>query len=117
MRKNQKGQTARAAGRIILTHDPISKRATELGEYIACTGATVREAAAKYNISKSTVHKDISERLRCISPGLYKRVRSVLELNKEERHLRGGMATKKKYRLMRELHKALPDLTKTGKYI
>lgn len=75
----------------------VEDRAEQLGEYIAKYNATVRLAAKKYNISKSTVHKDVSERLKIINPGLYKEVRKVLDTNKEERHIRGGIATKEKY--------------------
>ena len=74
-----------------------SQRAVELGEYIASTGATVRLTASKFSISKSTVHKDVSERLKTINPTLYQKVRRVLDTNKEERHIRGGIATKEKY--------------------
>lgn len=76
----------------------VEERAVELGEYIAKTNATVRLTAKKYNISKSTVHKDVSERLKRINMPLYKEVRKVLDQNKEERHIRGGIATKEKYR-------------------
>lgn len=76
----------------------VEERALTLGRYIAQNGATVRLAAKQYNISKSTVHKDVSERLKLINPSLYKEVRKVLDLNKEERHIRGGIATKEKYR-------------------
>lgn len=72
----------------------VEVRAIELGNYIANTNATVRLTAKKYNISKSTVHKDVSERLKTINPTLYKKVRKVLDTNKEERHIRGGIATK-----------------------
>lgn len=75
----------------------VEQRALTLGQYIAQNGATVRLAAKKYNISKSTVHKDVSERLKLINPTLYKEVRKVLDINKEERHIRGGIATKEKY--------------------
>lgn len=75
----------------------VEERAVQLGEYIASTNATVRLAAKKYSISKSTVHKDVSERLKTINPTLYAKVRKVLDLNKEERHIRGGIATKEKY--------------------
>lgn len=75
----------------------VEERALQLGEYIAKTNATVRLAAKKYNISKSTVHKDVSERLKHINMTLYKEVRKVLDTNKEERHIRGGIATKEKY--------------------
>jgi putative DeoR family transcriptional regulator (stage III sporulation protein D) len=62
------------------------------------TGATVRAAAGKFGISKSTVHKDLSQRLEQYDHSLYIQVRQVLELNKQERHIRGGMATRRKYR-------------------
>jgi putative DeoR family transcriptional regulator (stage III sporulation protein D) len=73
-------------------------RAVILGEYILDTGATVRAAAKVFKISKSTVHKDVTERLRYDNPQLYRRVRKVLEKNKQERHIRGGLATKRKYK-------------------
>ncbi len=73
------------------------ERAIELGEYIIQSGATVRAAAKAWGISKSTVHKDVSERLKTIEPQLYAKVKKVLEINKAERHIRGGMATKIKY--------------------
>ena len=76
----------------------VEERAVQLGEYIAKTNATVRLAAKKYNVSKSTVHKDVSERLKRINMSLYKEVRKVLDQNKEERHIRGGIATKEKYK-------------------
>lgn len=73
-------------------------RATMLGNYIVQTGATVRAAAAKYGISKSTVHKDVTAGLKEESPGLFLEVQKVLNQNKSERHIRGGMATRKKYK-------------------
>ncbi len=73
-------------------------RAVQLGEFIAATGATVRAAGKKYGISKSTVHKDVTERLARSDPQLYARVKTVLDKNKSERHIRGGMATKRKYK-------------------
>ena len=73
------------------------ERAVLLGEYIACTGATVRAAADRFGISKSTVHKDVTTRLRPLDPELLRRAQVVLERNKAERHLRGGAATRKKY--------------------
>lgn len=76
--------------------DP-EQRAVLLGEYIVQHGATVRAAAAAFGCSKSTVHKDVSARLRALSPALYKQVRAVLARNKAERHLRGGAATREKY--------------------
>ena len=73
-------------------------RAVILGEYILDTGATVRAAAKVFKISKSTVHKDVTERLRQDNPQLYRQVKIVLEKNKQERHIRGGMATRRKYK-------------------
>ena len=77
--------------------DTIEERACELAEYIIETGATVRAAARHFGISKSTVHKDITERLLAISPTLAGNVRKVLDVNKQERHIRGGLATREKY--------------------
>lgn len=74
----------------------IEERAVTLAEYIVEQGATVRAAAAKFGLSKSTVHKDISERLAVIHPGLYAQVKEVLDVNKAQRHLRGGAATRRK---------------------
>ncbi len=73
-------------------------RATQLGRYIIETGATVRATAALFKVSKSTVHKDVTERLKKDDPLLYRQVKKVLEKNKNERHLRGGLATKEKYK-------------------
>ena len=70
-------------------------------EYIIENGATVRSATKKFGVSKSTVHKDVSERLRHLNPELYLEVKAVLEKNKQERHLRGGKATKEKYAKLR----------------
>lgn len=78
--------------------EEVSDRAVILGEYILDTGATVRATAKVFKISKSTVHKDVTEKLRYEDPILYKRVKEVLEKNKQERHIRGGMATKRKYK-------------------
>ena len=77
--------------------DYIEERVLELARYIIDTGATVRSTAAKFRISKSTVHKDITERLREINPGLAAEVKEVLENNKAECHIRGGLATREKY--------------------
>lgn len=77
--------------------DYIEERVLELANYILETGSTVRAAAVKFRISKSTVHKDITERLHEINPGLAAQVKSVLDNNKAERHIRGGLATKEKY--------------------
>ncbi|MBP3325986.1 MAG: sporulation transcriptional regulator SpoIIID [Coprococcus sp.] len=77
--------------------DYIEERAEEIGTYIVESGATVRQTAKKFGVSKSTVHKDITERLIKINPMLAARTRVVLDVNKAERHIRGGMATKEKY--------------------
>ena len=82
----------------------VEERAVELAEYMIGSGATVRKAAKKFGISKSTVHKDVSERLKYIDPQLYKQVKDVLETNKAQRHIRGGHATRKKYQ---EAHEAV----------
>lgn len=76
----------------------IEQRACDLAAYIIENGATVRSAAKHFCISKSTVHKDLSQRLPQCNKGLYLQVRSVLDLNKAQRHIRGGMATREKYR-------------------
>lgn len=76
----------------------IEERAIELAHYVIENKSTVREAAKKFYISKSTVHKDIVERLKMFDKSLYLEVKKVLDENKAERHLRGGMATKRKYR-------------------
>lgn len=73
------------------------ERAIELGRYIAETNSTVRATGKKFGVSKSTVHTDVTVRLRKINPALYNEVRRVLQKNKEERHIRGGIATKEKY--------------------
>lgn len=75
----------------------VEERAVVLGEYIIENNATVRAAAKKFHISKSTVHKDVACRLRTLDPGLYGQVREVLEVNKAQRHIRGGLATREKY--------------------
>lgn len=76
----------------------IEERAQDLARYIIEQNCTVRAAATAHNISKSTVHKDITERLPKINRRLYLQVRKVLERNKAERHIRGGLATRKKYK-------------------
>ena len=75
----------------------IEKRAVEIGTYIVEKNATVRQAAKNFGVSKSTVHKDVAERLPQIDVELAKEARSVLDVNKSERHIRGGMATRQKY--------------------
>lgn len=82
--------------------DYIVERVIKEAEYIAETNSTVRTAAEHFNISKSTVHKDVTERLKCVDLDLFYMVRGVLDKNLSERHIRGGMATKNKY-----LHKNL----------
>ena len=79
----------------------IEERAVRLAEYITENRATVRAAAKKFGVSKSTVHKDITERLETVSPELYAKVRDLLELNKAERHIRGVMATRDKFRKLK----------------
>lgn len=74
------------------------ERAIELGRYITENKSTVRAAAKKFGISKSTVHSDITTKLKRIDPALYSKVRKVLDINKEERHIRGGIATREKYK-------------------
>lgn len=78
--------------------DTIEKRACELAVYIIETGATVRAAAQHFGISKSTVHKDLTQRLNQYNHVLYQQVREILETNKAQRHIRGGMATRRKYK-------------------
>ena len=75
----------------------IEERAVKVAQYIIETEDTVRGAAKKFGISKSTVHKDVTERLEHINPSLATRARVVLDINKSERHIRGGLATKEKY--------------------
>jgi len=79
-------------------YETIEERTRELAAFVLETGSTVRAAAEKFGVSKSTVHKDLSERLERFDRALWLRVRAVLELNKAERHIRGGLATRKKYR-------------------
>ena len=78
--------------------EKIEDRAATLAQYIIESGATVRSAAAKFGLSKSTVHKDIAERLSQFNPALYAQVKAVLDSKKAQRHLRGGAATRRKYK-------------------
>ncbi len=78
--------------------ESIEQRAKDLAVYIIENKATVRAAAAQFGVSKSTVHKDLTERLARVSPPLYAEVRRLLDLNKAERHIRGGLATRRKYK-------------------
>ena len=82
--------------------DYIEERAIEIANYIIQYNATVRQTAKQFGISKSTVHKDITDRVEHSNPQLARQVRSVLEINKAERHIRGGMATKNKYLHMKK---------------
>lgn len=81
----------------ILMKDYIEERAVEIANYIVENKVTVRQAAKKFGVSKSTVHKDVTDRLLQINPALAGRTRSILDINKSERHIRGGMATREKY--------------------
>lgn len=83
-----------------MVKDYIRQRVREVGHYIYETKATVRQAAEIYGVSKSTIHKDVTERLLKIDPELANKVKQVLEYNKAERHIRGGEATRKKYKNM-----------------
>ena len=83
--------------------DYLEERPIRLGEYIIEHQSTVRDTAAVFGISKSTVHKDVTAILPKLNIGLYSEVRAVLDINKEERHLRGGEATKQKYAAMKEI--------------
>lgn len=78
--------------------DAIEERTCRLATYMIEKQETVRSAAKQFGISKSTVHKDITERLKKINPDLAEQARQVLDLNKSERHIRGGLATQRKYR-------------------
>ena len=78
--------------------DDLEQRAQELAVYMIENRAPVRAAANKFGISTSTVHKDLTDRLMHINHGLYLQVKEVLDVNKQERHIRGGMATRRKYR-------------------
>jgi len=73
------------------------ERSEILAKYVIETGATVRACALRFGISKSTVHKDLSQKLKYINRGMYEEVKEILEKNKSERHIRGGEATRKKY--------------------
>ena len=85
--------------------DYIELRVMEIADYILEKRTTVRNAAKHFKISKSTVQKDMSERLEKINPDLHKKVKSIMDINKAERHIRGGIATHNKYK---EIHKKLP---------
>ena len=80
----------------------IEERCVLLGRYILRTGATVRQAAGQFGMSKSSVHKDVHDRLRAVHPGLYEEVKQVLDYHHAVRHIRGGLATRRRWRLIRE---------------
>ena len=86
--------------------DQPEHRAVILGRYILENRSTDRAAARKFGISKSTVHKDVSERLRREDPALFAQVRDILQINKQERHIRGGLATQRKYHEIAEKRKS-----------
>lgn len=88
--------------------DTDKERAVLLGEFMVANNSTVRSAAKVFGVSKSTVHKDLTERLPKIAPELFKDVKKILEKNKSERHIRGGLATKHKYE---EIHKSMENNT------
>jgi len=78
--------------------DYIRKRVLDVSRYILDTESTVRQAAREFHVSKSTVHKDVTERLPDVNKSLYRRIKRILDKNKAERHIRGGEATRKKYK-------------------
>lgn len=86
--------------------DYIEERAVEIATYIIENNATVRQTAKQFGISKSTVHKDVTERLLQVRPILAAKARKVLDMNKSERHIRGGLATKEKYLHQQEKNKS-----------
>lgn len=81
------------------------ERAEVLADYVIETGSTVRGCAKRFGISKSTVHKDLTQKLKIISPALYSQVKRILEQNKKERHIRGGEATRKKFLIVKMKNK------------
>ncbi|MFB5662719.1 sporulation transcriptional regulator SpoIIID [Alteribacillus sp. HJP-4] len=91
-------------------HDYIKERTIKMGRYIVDTRKTVRTIAKEFGVSKSTVHKDLTERLPTINPELAEEVKSILEYHKSIRHLRGGEATKIKYKKSRQQMKTEPSL-------
>ena len=87
----------------------VEERAVELAEYIVENKTTVRAAAKQFGVSKSTVHMDVARRLRSLNPQLYSEVREILDINKAQRHIRGGLATREKYKSMKEEIKKCKD--------
>jgi putative DeoR family transcriptional regulator (stage III sporulation protein D) len=96
--QSQRNAQIYEGGEVYNMKDYIEERVLELARYILETSSTVRAAAKKFRVSKSTVHKDITERLLEINPGLAHEVKTVLDNNKAERHIRGGLATQQKYK-------------------
>lgn len=90
-----------------MIQNSFDERTVTLAEYISATGKTVRDAAGHFGLSKSTVHKDITTRLPDLDVDLYEKVRKILDLNKAERHMRGGLATKHKYEEIKEQRSAV----------
>lgn len=86
-------------------HGSTDERSEILAKYITETGATVRETAKNFGLSKSTVHKDVTEKLSYVNPPLYSAVREILDKNKSERHIRGGEATKIRYDFLKKQKK------------
>lgn len=82
----------------IIMHKYVENRVNQVAEYIVNSKSTVRDTARLFGVSKSTVHKDVSERLILVNPALYQEVRQVLDYNLNERHIRGGLATQRKYK-------------------
>lgn len=95
--KKARGRGPRARG-VVSIRSSIEARACDLAAYIIENGSTVRAAAARFGVSKSTVHKDLTERLPSVNRALYAEVRRLLDRNKAERHIRGGLATRRKYK-------------------
>ena len=95
--KQKSVRRSRARG-VVSIRSSIEERACDLAAYIVENESTVRAAAARFGVSKSTVHKDLTERLPEINRGLYAEVRRLLDRNKAERHIRGGLATRRKYK-------------------
>lgn len=88
----------------------VEERAALIGEYIAESKATVRKAARKFGISKSTVHKDVSQRLKSVNPSLYREVKEILAINKSQRHIRGGLATRQKFILQKQQKNSIGEI-------
>ena len=92
-------------------YDSLKERCELVGEYLVSRSSTVRETAKQFGISKSTVHKDIREKLIKVNKRLYNEAVKVLNKNKEERHIRGGIATKNKFLLLKHTDNSINDLT------